>query len=248
MSFTSSSRGERHRSLDRLVHARARTGATSLPAPGQRVHEDARGDRGCGARDRPVRGARRAAGPLDSHARAGRVRLPEGGGDACVGLATNQVGCAHLALLVTDIHARHARMVRQGVVFRIPRSRSARVRTRAATPVTSMIQTASRSSCCSRRRRGCGAWASPDPERGRTPRRKRHGPPLFFAEATADAHSSGASGTCARRLVTPPRKDTRKPSQTVPRQAGSKRAHAATRVTATSPSRRGSRSVPPPTS
>lgn len=32
-------------------------------------------------------------------------------------LPTNDVGCAHLALLVTDIHARHERMVAQGVAF-----------------------------------------------------------------------------------------------------------------------------------
>lgn len=35
-------------------------------------------------------------------------------------LATNSVGCAHLALLVDDIHERHERMVEQGVVFRNP--------------------------------------------------------------------------------------------------------------------------------
>ena len=35
-------------------------------------------------------------------------------------LATNSVGCAHLALMVTDIHERHARMCEQGVVFRNP--------------------------------------------------------------------------------------------------------------------------------
>jgi len=35
-------------------------------------------------------------------------------------LATNSVGCAHLALMVTDIHARHERMCAQGVVFRNP--------------------------------------------------------------------------------------------------------------------------------
>jgi len=34
--------------------------------------------------------------------------------------ATNSVGCAHLALMVTDIHARHARMCEQGVRFRNP--------------------------------------------------------------------------------------------------------------------------------
>jgi catechol 2,3-dioxygenase-like lactoylglutathione lyase family enzyme len=34
--------------------------------------------------------------------------------------ATNSVGCAHLALLVTDIHARHERMLAHGVVFRNP--------------------------------------------------------------------------------------------------------------------------------
>jgi catechol 2,3-dioxygenase-like lactoylglutathione lyase family enzyme len=34
--------------------------------------------------------------------------------------ATNAVGCAHLALLVTDIHARHERMLAQGVVFHNP--------------------------------------------------------------------------------------------------------------------------------
>jgi catechol 2,3-dioxygenase-like lactoylglutathione lyase family enzyme len=35
-------------------------------------------------------------------------------------LAPNSVGCAHLALMVTDIHARHERMVEQGVSFRNP--------------------------------------------------------------------------------------------------------------------------------
>ena len=35
-------------------------------------------------------------------------------------LATNSVGCAHLALMVTDIHERHARMCAQGGVFRNP--------------------------------------------------------------------------------------------------------------------------------
>ena len=35
-------------------------------------------------------------------------------------LAPNSVGCAHLALMVTDIHERHERMVEQGVVFRNP--------------------------------------------------------------------------------------------------------------------------------
>ena len=35
-------------------------------------------------------------------------------------LATTSVGCAHLALMVTDIHERHARMCEQGVVFRNP--------------------------------------------------------------------------------------------------------------------------------
>ena len=35
-------------------------------------------------------------------------------------LATNSVGCAHLALMVTDIHARHARMCEQGVRFANP--------------------------------------------------------------------------------------------------------------------------------
>jgi catechol 2,3-dioxygenase-like lactoylglutathione lyase family enzyme len=33
-------------------------------------------------------------------------------------LATNSVGCAHLALMVDDIHERYARMAAQGVVFR----------------------------------------------------------------------------------------------------------------------------------
>ncbi len=32
-------------------------------------------------------------------------------------LRTNQIGCAHLALLVTDIDARHQRMLRAGVTF-----------------------------------------------------------------------------------------------------------------------------------
>jgi lactoylglutathione lyase len=35
-------------------------------------------------------------------------------------LATNSVGCAHLALLVTDIHERYERMREQGVAFRNP--------------------------------------------------------------------------------------------------------------------------------
>ena len=35
-------------------------------------------------------------------------------------LATNSVGCAHLALLVTDIHERYERMSEQGVAFRNP--------------------------------------------------------------------------------------------------------------------------------
>jgi lactoylglutathione lyase len=34
--------------------------------------------------------------------------------------ATNRVGCAHLALMVTDIHERHARMCEQGVRFANP--------------------------------------------------------------------------------------------------------------------------------
>ena len=35
-------------------------------------------------------------------------------------LATNAVGCAHLALMVTDVHERYARMRMQGVAFRSP--------------------------------------------------------------------------------------------------------------------------------
>lgn len=35
-------------------------------------------------------------------------------------LATNSVGCAHLALMVDDIHERYIRMVAQGVPFRNP--------------------------------------------------------------------------------------------------------------------------------
>src|SRR4051794_5263644 len=35
-------------------------------------------------------------------------------------LPTNDIGVAHLALMVTDIHARHARMIEQGVAFRTP--------------------------------------------------------------------------------------------------------------------------------
>jgi catechol 2,3-dioxygenase-like lactoylglutathione lyase family enzyme len=35
-------------------------------------------------------------------------------------LPTNDIGVAHLALMVTDIHARHARMSEQGVAFRNP--------------------------------------------------------------------------------------------------------------------------------
>jgi catechol 2,3-dioxygenase-like lactoylglutathione lyase family enzyme len=42
---------------------------------------------------------------------------PEG---ATIELPTTTVGVAHLALMVTDVHARHARMVEQGVVFRNP--------------------------------------------------------------------------------------------------------------------------------
>ena len=40
-------------------------------------------------------------------------------GDA-VELRTTTVGVAHLALMVDDVHARHARMREQGVVFRNP--------------------------------------------------------------------------------------------------------------------------------
>ena len=35
-------------------------------------------------------------------------------------LATNSVGCAHLALMVTDVHERYERMQAQGVTFRNP--------------------------------------------------------------------------------------------------------------------------------
>jgi lactoylglutathione lyase len=35
-------------------------------------------------------------------------------------MPTNNVGCAHLALLVTDIHDRYRRMRHEGVVFRNP--------------------------------------------------------------------------------------------------------------------------------
>lgn len=35
-------------------------------------------------------------------------------------LPTNQVGVAHLAFVVTDIHERHKRMVAEGVVFKNP--------------------------------------------------------------------------------------------------------------------------------
>jgi catechol 2,3-dioxygenase-like lactoylglutathione lyase family enzyme len=40
--------------------------------------------------------------------------------DQLVEWGTNTVGCGHLALLVTDIHARHERMLAQGVAFRNP--------------------------------------------------------------------------------------------------------------------------------
>ena len=41
-------------------------------------------------------------------------------GPAIAPLAPNIVGCPHLALMVTDIHERHGRMVEAGVVFRNP--------------------------------------------------------------------------------------------------------------------------------
>ncbi len=37
--------------------------------------------------------------------------------DRAGSLETNSVGCAHLALMVTDVHQRHARMLEQGVAF-----------------------------------------------------------------------------------------------------------------------------------
>ncbi len=42
---------------------------------------------------------------------------PEG---AVIDLPTTTVGVAHLALMVDDVHERHARMVEQGVAFRNP--------------------------------------------------------------------------------------------------------------------------------
>ena len=41
-------------------------------------------------------------------------------GDRRADLPTNDVGCAHLALMVTDIHSRYARMTEAGVTFRNP--------------------------------------------------------------------------------------------------------------------------------
>jgi lactoylglutathione lyase len=41
-------------------------------------------------------------------------------GDRFGELPTNTVGCAHLALMVTDIHARYERMCEHGVAFRNP--------------------------------------------------------------------------------------------------------------------------------
>jgi catechol 2,3-dioxygenase-like lactoylglutathione lyase family enzyme len=41
-------------------------------------------------------------------------------GPELASLATNAVGCAHLALLVTDLDERYERMVAQGVQFRNP--------------------------------------------------------------------------------------------------------------------------------
>lgn len=47
------------------------------------------------------------------------IQYVEGGGGTR-DLPTNQVGVAHLALLVTDIHERYKRMVKAGVNFRNP--------------------------------------------------------------------------------------------------------------------------------
>jgi catechol 2,3-dioxygenase-like lactoylglutathione lyase family enzyme len=41
-------------------------------------------------------------------------------GTQAADLRTNAIGCAHLALLVTDIHTRYQRMVRAGVTFVSP--------------------------------------------------------------------------------------------------------------------------------
>lgn len=47
------------------------------------------------------------------------IQYVEGGGGTR-DLPTNQVGVAHLALLVTDIQERYMRMVKAGVIFRNP--------------------------------------------------------------------------------------------------------------------------------
>jgi len=47
------------------------------------------------------------------------IQYVEGGGGTR-DLPTNQVGVAHLAFLVTDIHERYERMVKAGVTFRNP--------------------------------------------------------------------------------------------------------------------------------
>jgi pyruvate/2-oxoglutarate/acetoin dehydrogenase E1 component len=65
--------GQRHRGLDRLVHAGARPEAGAPPAPGERVHTGAGRDPRSDPRGRPIRGARRAAGEIDAHAGAGRI-------------------------------------------------------------------------------------------------------------------------------------------------------------------------------
>ena len=62
-------------------------------------------------------------------------------------LATNAVGCAHLALIVTDIEHRYERMRALGVAFRNPPVAISAGANAAASPVTSTIRTGSPWSC-----------------------------------------------------------------------------------------------------
>lgn len=48
------------------------------------------------------------------------IEYVEGADDRPFDMKTNRVGAPHLALLVTDIHARYERMKAEGVVFRNP--------------------------------------------------------------------------------------------------------------------------------
>ena len=72
---------------------------------------------------------------VDPHVGARRARPAEGRGT----LATNNVGVAHIAFLVTDIHAGYERLRGDSVAFRIRPCRLRPARTRAATPATSPI-------------------------------------------------------------------------------------------------------------